>query len=183
MSTPLYTYASPGYCKNPHCASTINLLIELPALLAVYSGTPNLRTAKSDAISFDKPHIVNLFSRQTLPTGRGIQISACGVSTLHNCPALLGLRAGLLISSYLCLRRLSYGASQEKTGSRENPRPSLRRRKAWRHSPGPSSLRNSNSRRSCCRLSSSCQVRRANDLFKDCAAPRGMSTNKKYSAG
>jgi len=45
-----------------------NYISDLPALLAVYSGTRNLRRAKSAAISFNKPHIVNLFSRQTLPT-------------------------------------------------------------------------------------------------------------------
>jgi hypothetical protein len=53
---------------------------ELPALPAVYSGIRQLRRAKSAAISFNNPHIVNLFSRQTLPTRRGIQWTSLSVT-------------------------------------------------------------------------------------------------------
>ena len=63
----------------PHLM-TSNVLRELPALEAGYSGTRNLRRAKFAAISFSKPRLVNLFSRQTLPAGRCIQISARGVA-------------------------------------------------------------------------------------------------------
>jgi hypothetical protein len=63
----------------------------------------NLRRAKSAAISFSKSHIVNLFSRQTLSTGQGIQISACGVarplSSNRNVKPVKKLR-GCLLSAF-----------------------------------------------------------------------------------
>lgn len=67
------------------------------------SRTRNLRRAKFAAISFGKPNIVNLFSRQTLSTRRGIQISARGVarqlSSNRNAKALKDLR-GCLLSAF-----------------------------------------------------------------------------------
>jgi hypothetical protein len=58
----------------------VELLSELPALPAGYPGTRNQGRAKTAAISANKRRVVNLFSRQTLRLGRGIQISARGVA-------------------------------------------------------------------------------------------------------
>jgi hypothetical protein len=60
----------------------VELLSELLVLPAGYSGTRNLRKVKSAAISASKPCLVNLSSRQTLPVGRGIQISARGITSV-----------------------------------------------------------------------------------------------------